>query len=106
MGGRKDLSGLRPRGTKVIPRKVGKTIRQRLVGKGVFTPAGRMLGKYKKIWNRSGINPALDYYPDPKGEPGTRCWICGFCTIQNHSQQQKIRTQFAYTVKETRMDKV
>ena len=32
----------------------------------------------KEYWNNSGTNPALDYYPDPEGEPGTRCWMCGF----------------------------
>ena len=32
----------------------------------------------KAFWNRSGINPALDFYPDPEGEPGTRCWMCGW----------------------------
>ena len=32
----------------------------------------------KEFWNTSGINPALDYYPDPDGEPGTRCWMCGW----------------------------
>ena len=28
----------------------------------------------KDFWNRTGKNPALDYYPDPEGEPGTRCF--------------------------------
>ena len=32
----------------------------------------------KAFWNRSDKNPALDYYPDPDGEPGTRCWMCGW----------------------------
>ena len=32
----------------------------------------------KDFWNRSGKNPALDFYPDPEGEPGTRCWMCGW----------------------------
>mgnify|MGYP003327420054 FL=1 len=32
----------------------------------------------KSFWNKSGINPALDYYPDPDGDAGTRCWMCGW----------------------------
>ena len=32
----------------------------------------------KAFWNESGKNPASDYYPDPDGEPETRCWMCGW----------------------------
>ena len=35
----------------------------------------------KDFWDRSGLNPALEYYPDPDQEPdGTqyRCWMCGW----------------------------
>ena len=32
----------------------------------------------KSFWAKSGRNPAKDYYPDPDGESGTRCWICGW----------------------------
>ena len=32
----------------------------------------------KTFWNDSGLNPALDFYPDPDGEHGTRCWMCGW----------------------------
>ena len=36
----------------------------------------------KDFWERSGLNPALDYYPDPEVvEPDGgqhRCWMCGF----------------------------
>ena len=28
------------------------------------------------FWLSSGINPALDFYPDPEGRP--RCWMCGY----------------------------
>ena len=32
----------------------------------------------KEFWNRSGKNPALEFYPDPNGELDTRCWMCGW----------------------------
>ena len=38
----------------------------------------------KDFWDRSGQNPALDYYPDPEGEPGTRCWMCGWKSTANN----------------------
>ena len=33
------------------------------------------------FWERSGLNPALKYYPDPEMETDGgqyRCWMCGW----------------------------
>ena len=40
----------------------------------------------KDFWDKSGINPALEYYPDPDNEPGTRCWMCGFKSTANNKK--------------------
>ena len=32
----------------------------------------------KTYWATSGLNPSQDFYPDPDGDTGTRCWICGW----------------------------
>ena len=40
----------------------------------------------KEFRNRSGKNPALSYYPDPDGEPGTRCWMCGWKSTATNKQ--------------------
>ena len=31
-----------------------------------------------EFWQRSGKNPANDFYPDPDGKH--RCWVCGWCS--------------------------
>ena len=40
----------------------------------------------KAFWNSSGLNPARDFYPDPDGEPGTRCWMCGWKSCVNNKK--------------------
>ena len=40
----------------------------------------------KQFWDQSGKNPALDFYPDPEGEPGTRCWMCGWKNSAKNKQ--------------------
>ena len=32
----------------------------------------------KDFWTRTGKRPALDFYPDADGDPGMRCWMCGW----------------------------
>ena len=32
----------------------------------------------KDFWTRTGKNPTLDFYPDKDGDPGMRCWMCGW----------------------------
>lgn len=44
----------------------------------------------KDFWNRSGLNPALDYYPDPDPEPDGgqyRCWMCGWKSTKTNKKR-------------------
>ena len=41
----------------------------------------------KDFWTKSGKNPALDYYADPDGDVGMRCWMCGW----KSNKRNKIR---------------
>ena len=41
----------------------------------------------KAFWQETGKNPACDYYADPEGEVGTRCWMCGW----KSSKRNKLR---------------
>ena len=40
----------------------------------------------KNFWDRIGNNLTLDFYPDPDGEPGTRCWMCGWKSSGTNNQ--------------------
>ena len=41
----------------------------------------------RDFWIKSGKNPALDYYSDPDGEVGTRCWMCGWKSTANNKHR-------------------
>ena len=32
----------------------------------------------KAYWQKTGKNPARDYYADSEGDAGMRCWMCGW----------------------------
>ena len=36
----------------------------------------------KRFWTKSGKNPSKAFYPDPEGDTGTRCWMCGWKAIK------------------------
>ena len=40
----------------------------------------------KRFCHKSGKNPALNFYPDPDGEPDTRCWMCGWKSTAANKQ--------------------
>ena len=41
----------------------------------------------KAFWQDSGKNPAHKYYPDPDGESGLRCWMCGWKSEANDKRR-------------------
>ena len=40
-----------------------------------------------EFWHKSGLNPALDFYPDPHNLP--RCWMCGYACKNPHPKYLK-----------------
>ena len=51
------------------------------MGKRALTTEDGCAESIKGFWNRSGLNPARSYYPDPDPEPDAgqyRCWMCGW----------------------------
>ena len=46
----------------------------------------------KEFGDDSGLNPALDFYPDPDGDSGTRCWMCGWKSAKKNKKKIGLRT--------------
>ena len=60
----------------LLPGPMGRSVRRGLLSKTYSLLEDGCTERIRYFWIKRGKYPALDYYPDPDGEVGTRCWLC------------------------------